>query len=53
MGGETYVYMQAGGHSFIAKVDPHRPHRMDETLSVAIMPSKLHFFDPVTSVCLT
>lgn len=52
MGAETYVHLRTGEHGFIAKADPYRAGKMDETVSVALMPSKFHFFDPETSVCL-
>lgn len=52
MGAETFLHLKSGEHSFIARVDPHRPVRMNETVSVALMPLKFHYFDPESSACV-
>jgi multiple sugar transport system ATP-binding protein len=49
MGSETHVHLKSGEHGFIAKVDPHHAGKMDERVSIALMPSKFHFFDPQTA----
>jgi len=49
MGAETYLYMKAGRHNFIAKIDPHRRCAMGDELQLAIMNAKAHFFDPATT----
>jgi len=49
MGADTYIYLKAGRHNFIAKVDPHRNCRMGEEVQVAVINTKAHFFDPETT----
>ncbi|MBU0714801.1 MAG: sn-glycerol-3-phosphate ABC transporter ATP-binding protein UgpC [Verrucomicrobia bacterium] len=49
MGAETYLYMTAGRHTFIAKIDPHRRCAMGNELHLAFLNAKAHFFDPATT----
>ena len=49
MGAETYLYMKAGRHSFIAKTDPHRRCAMGDELQLAFLNEKAHFFNPDTT----
>jgi multiple sugar transport system ATP-binding protein len=49
MGAETYLYMAVGRHTFIAKIDPHRPCAMGNELQLALLNAKAHFFDPDTT----
>ena len=48
MGNEIFVYLRAGEHSFIARVDPRFPHRMGQKARVLFDMSQMHLFDPET-----
>jgi len=49
MGAETYLYLTAGGHALVAKIDPHRQCRVGSELQLAFLNAKAHFFDPDTT----
>jgi len=49
MGDEIYVYMLAGSHDFIARVDPRSKYHIGEQVQVAFDMSKCHIFDPQKS----
>jgi len=46
MGSETYVYLNTGKHTFIARVDSHRRCDVGDTMDLALVMEKSHFFDP-------
>jgi len=48
MGAESYVYLEAGGASFVSRVDAHRQFRVGEEAALAVFIDKAHFFDPET-----
>ena len=48
MGSETYVYLNTGENTFIARVDPHKRLRVGELESLAVLLPKAHFFDGET-----
>ncbi len=45
MGSETYVYLSAGAHTFIARVDSHRECRVGADMPVALRLTRAHLFD--------
>jgi multiple sugar transport system ATP-binding protein len=50
MGSETYLYLNTGRNSFIARVDSHRVCRVGERLDLAVMLDKGHVFDSLTGL---
>jgi multiple sugar transport system ATP-binding protein len=48
MGNEIFVYMNAGEHSFVARVDPRTNFRMGESAQVAFNMYNMHVFDKDT-----
>lgn len=46
MGAETYLYLNTGATSFIARVAPTSAHRPGDRVSLQFDPAKLHLFDP-------
>ncbi len=46
MGAETYVYLNTGKHSVVARIEPQRRCHVGEEIQLAIQGNKLHFFDP-------
>ena len=51
MGSESYVYLNTGAHSFIAKVEPHRKVEVGDEVCFALYLPKTHMFDGETEVC--
>ncbi len=49
MGSETYLYLNTGRNSFIARVDSHRTCRVGDRLDLAMMLGKGHLFDVAAS----
>lgn len=45
MGAETYMYMNTGFHSFIARVDAHHPFKINEKIELIFDLSRAHLFD--------
>ena len=45
MGSETYVYLNTGSNSFIARVDPHKKMSVGEEICLAVLLPKTHIFD--------
>ncbi|MDD2478513.1 MAG: sn-glycerol-3-phosphate ABC transporter ATP-binding protein UgpC [Victivallaceae bacterium] len=45
MGAETYMYMNTGFHSFIARVDAHHPFKIGEKIELNFDLSRAHVFD--------
>ncbi|MCS6771356.1 MAG: sn-glycerol-3-phosphate ABC transporter ATP-binding protein UgpC [Kiritimatiellae bacterium] len=50
MGAETYIYLNTGSHSFIARVGGSDQVQVDQDLQVAFTMRKGHFFHPETGV---
>ncbi len=48
MGSEKYVYLRAGEHAFVARVDPRSDYRLGEEGTVVFDMSRMHLFDPET-----
>lgn len=45
MGNEIFVYMKAGDHSFVARVDPRTSFHMGDTVQIAFNMLNMHIFD--------
>lgn len=45
MGAETHMYMNTGCHSFIARVGPHHPFKINEKIELFFDLSRAHLFD--------
>ncbi len=48
MGAETYLYLNTGSHSFIARVDAHTKVKVGGTIELPIYMPKSHLFDSAT-----
>ncbi len=48
MGSESFVYLNTGDNSFIARVDPHRKMSVGQTVGFAIYLPNAHVFDAET-----
>lgn len=48
MGSETYLYLDTGGHSFIARVRSSDRFDMNDRIKVAFSLDRAHLFDPKT-----
>ncbi len=48
MGNEIFLYVTAGEHSFVARVDPRSRIAMGERTGVTFNMNNVHFFDPNT-----
>ncbi len=48
MGAEQYVYLRAGEHTFVARVDPRARYAIGEPGRVLFDMSRMHLFDPET-----
>jgi multiple sugar transport system ATP-binding protein len=44
MGSETYIYLKAGGSTFICKVDAHKDFKPGQEVKLPIVVSKAHLF---------
>jgi multiple sugar transport system ATP-binding protein len=44
MGSETYLYMNTGAHSFIARVEAHKRFKVGDTVEVPLFMKKAHVF---------
>ena len=49
---ETYLYLNTGATSFIARVAPTSAHRPGDMVSLQFDPAKLHLFDPSSGLNL-
>jgi multiple sugar transport system ATP-binding protein len=45
LGSETYLYLKAGEHSFISRVDAHVKAEYGDVLELPVDMPKTHFFD--------
>jgi len=52
MGSETYLYLVAGVHSFVARIHPDEGVELDQSLSVSFDMKKAHFFDALTETAI-
>lgn len=52
MGSETYVYLNTGNNSFIARVDPHKKIAVGETAELPVLLPKAHIFDGETELTI-
>jgi len=52
MGSESYLYLNTGKHSFVAKVDAHDNPEVKQDLEVVFNMARAHFFDPETEVAI-
>jgi len=48
LGSDVILYLEAGGHSLVARVDASSPAKMGDEVTVALDLSRLHLFDPRT-----
>jgi multiple sugar transport system ATP-binding protein len=46
MGDEIYVYLEADGHDFVARVDARSEYKVGEKVKVAFDMNNFHLFDP-------
>ncbi len=53
MGSETYLYLDTGKSSFIARVDPHRKTFVGDHLELAVYINSAHLFDKNTQQAIT
>lgn len=53
MGGETYLCLSTGSHSFMARTTGHDRVRVNQRLDVVFNMSKCHFFDAQTEKTIT
>ena len=52
MGAETYLYLKVDGIDLIARVAPRSTAKAGETITVALDPNRLYFFDKETEESL-
>ncbi|MGB0389773.1 MAG: TOBE domain-containing protein, partial [Ardenticatenaceae bacterium] len=52
MGNEIFLYMDAHGKSFIARVDPRARARTGQSVDVIFNMANMHLFDPKTELSL-
>jgi multiple sugar transport system ATP-binding protein len=50
MGAETFVHLNTGMHSLIARVAPHERPAIGQQLGIAFDLRKCHFFDAATEL---
>jgi multiple sugar transport system ATP-binding protein len=48
MGNEIFVYLKAGEHSFVARVDPRSRYRVDDEVQMVFNMENMHIFDTET-----
>jgi multiple sugar transport system ATP-binding protein len=52
MGAETFLYLQSGGHNFIARVSSEDRYDFDQPVKLVLKLEKAHLFDPQTEASL-
>jgi multiple sugar transport system ATP-binding protein len=52
MGAETYLYLNTGAHSLIARVPPHERPAIGQRLGIMFDMRKCHFFDTATEITI-
>ncbi|RPJ24777.1 MAG: sn-glycerol-3-phosphate ABC transporter ATP-binding protein UgpC [Nitrosopumilales archaeon] len=50
MGNEIFIYLTAGVHSFIARVDPRSQYNIGENIKLSFNMANTHLFDPSTNL---
>ncbi|MDR5683312.1 MAG: sn-glycerol-3-phosphate ABC transporter ATP-binding protein UgpC [Armatimonadota bacterium] len=48
LGSDVILYLDAGGHSIVARVDAHSPAKMGDDVTVALDLRRMHLFDAET-----
>jgi multiple sugar transport system ATP-binding protein len=46
MGNEVFIYLMAGKHSFMARVDPRSQYKIGEKIKLSFNMANMHLFDP-------
>jgi multiple sugar transport system ATP-binding protein len=46
LGGEAFVYLDAGGHELVARLDARSAPRPGEEIEVSVLADRVHLFDP-------
>ncbi len=49
MGNEIFLYLESGGNSFVARVDPRTRFAISDKVQVALNMDKFHIFDPAAN----
>jgi multiple sugar transport system ATP-binding protein len=52
MGSETFLYMNTGEHTFIARTESHRKCRVGDEMNLATLLHKAHIFDAETTMVI-
>jgi multiple sugar transport system ATP-binding protein len=52
MGNEIFVYLKAGEHNFVARVDPRSRYQIDEDVQVVFNMENMHIFDTETELAI-
>ncbi len=52
LGSDIILYLTAGGHSIVARVDAHSTAKMGDTIDVAVNMRNMHLFDPQTELAI-
>jgi multiple sugar transport system ATP-binding protein len=52
MGNEIFVYLKAGEHNFVARVDPRSRYHIDEDVQVVFNMENMHIFDLETELAI-
>lgn len=47
MGNEVFIYLVAGKHSFVARVDPRSKYLVGEKIKLSFNLANMHLFDPI------
>jgi len=53
MGSETYIYLNSGGHNFIARVHSDRRFETNQIINLSFDPEKIHLFDPESEAVIS
>jgi multiple sugar transport system ATP-binding protein len=52
LGAEVFVYLEADGQEFVARLDPRYTPRPGDTIDVAFATDRIHLFDPESEIAL-
>ena len=52
IGPESYLYLDSGKTTFVCRVDSHRRFQTGDTVDLATLMERAHFFDPKTDMAL-
>ena len=50
MGSETIIYVLAGQHSLVSRIDAHEKTAPGNYIKLTLIPEKCHFFDALTEL---